>query len=112
LGHPRLRSRPRWPRQWGATHSARARNAQQPPTPTTAVVHCHQLTSHWGAGGTTKRSRSRYRSFPYTAGTTCYIEVHNDGTVTHGDQRPTSEQQQEDPGCSPSGRASGPAISS
>ncbi|GAA4670490.1 hypothetical protein [Streptomyces youssoufiensis] len=27
------------------------------------------------------------KAFPYAARTTCYIEVHEDGTVTHGDDR-------------------------
>ncbi|MEU2873351.1 hypothetical protein ABZ769_29820 [Streptomyces olivoreticuli] len=29
---------------------------------------------------------------PYTARTTCYIEIHNDGRVTHGTDRATYEQ--------------------
>jgi hypothetical protein len=32
------------------------------------------------------------RDFPYAASTTCYIEVHEDGTVTHGDQRAAYER--------------------
>ncbi|MET9759563.1 hypothetical protein ABZ016_10965 [Streptomyces sp. NPDC006372] len=32
------------------------------------------------------------RDFPYTAGTTCYIEVHEDGRVTHGDSRAAYER--------------------
>ncbi|MGW6358745.1 hypothetical protein ACWFR5_27120 [Streptomyces sp. NPDC055092] len=32
------------------------------------------------------------RDFPYAAGTTCYIEIHEDGTVTHGDQRAAYER--------------------
>lgn len=32
------------------------------------------------------------RDFPYTARTTCYIEVHEDGRVTHGDDRAAYER--------------------
>ncbi|WP_129285218.1 hypothetical protein [Streptomyces sp. GZWMJZ-114] len=32
------------------------------------------------------------RDFPYTSSTTCYIEVHGNGTVTHGDQRAAYER--------------------
>ncbi|MEV0116597.1 hypothetical protein AB0H77_25670 [Streptomyces sp. NPDC050844] len=32
------------------------------------------------------------KDFPYTASTTCYIEVHEDGTVTHGDDRAAYER--------------------
>lgn len=32
------------------------------------------------------------KDFPYTARTTCYIEVHKDGTVTHGNDRAAHER--------------------
>ncbi|MFF7729415.1 hypothetical protein [Streptomyces sp. NPDC008001] len=32
------------------------------------------------------------KDFPYTARTTCYIEVHDDGTVTHGNDRAAYER--------------------
>ncbi|MEU3408340.1 hypothetical protein ABZ766_30920 [Streptomyces sp. NPDC006670] len=32
------------------------------------------------------------RAFPYTARTTCYIEIHKDGRVTHGADRATYER--------------------
>jgi len=32
------------------------------------------------------------QDFPYTAGTTCYIEVHEDGRVTHGDSKGAYER--------------------
>lgn len=32
------------------------------------------------------------RAFPYTARTTCYIEIHRDGRVTHGADRATYER--------------------
>ena len=32
------------------------------------------------------------RDFPYASSTTCYIEIHGDGSVTHGDQRAAYER--------------------